>query len=349
MVSSRVYMSAQDGNNTTSDATDQQRQSNKAGLHTWAIILAGGRGERMREAISEWLGSNRPKQFCRFTGERSMLENTWDRARQLVGSDHIVTVSVADQAMYFEELDMAVIPGTVLYQPEHNGTAAAVYLALAHILALDPDASVIIMPSDHFIFPEARFVALANAALGYAAADSEHLVLLGAEARWPNTDFGWIKPAAVGSGSQFTSNAVVQPVMAFVEKPDNQQARHLFSSNALWSTMIIAAKGELLWQLAKALHPKFFLCFLYLHRLTQELRFGSMQQEAVDQAISNTFKHMPELDFSKDLLQNVTQQCRVLPMTDIDWDDWGRPERILQCIERYGLDSWLNDAGRSIC
>ncbi|SNY51322.1 mannose-1-phosphate guanylyltransferase [Arsukibacterium tuosuense] len=316
---------------------------------SWAIVLAGGRGERMREAISEWLGSNRPKQFCRFTGEHSMLENTWDRARQLVGNDHIVTVSVADQAMYFEELDVDTIPGTVLYQPEHNGTAAAVYLALAHILALDPDASVIILPSDHFIFPEANFVALARTALGYVAADPEHLILLGAEARWPNTDFGWIKPAVVGSGSQFASNAVIQPVLAFIEKPDNQQARHLYSNNALWSTMIIATKGELLWQLAKVLHPKFYFCFLYLHRLTLQERYGTMQKEAVDNAVGKTFKYMPELDFSKDLLQNITQQCLVLPMTDIDWDDWGRPERILQSIERYGLDSWLNDAGRSMC
>lgn len=349
MISGRIFVSAQHESNTQSEATGEHHQSGKAGLHSWAIILAGGRGERMREAISEWLGSYRPKQFCRFTGEHSMLENTWDRARQLVGNDHIVTVSVADQAMYFEELDMATIPGTVLYQPEHNGTAAAVYLALAHILALDPEASVIIMPSDHFIFPEARFVALARTALDYAAADSEHLVLLGAEARWPNPDFGWIKPAAVGSGSKLAASAILQPVLAFVEKPDNQQARRLFSSNALWSTMIIAVKGELLWQLASKLQPKFFLCFLYLHRLNMEMHFGNTLRESADNVISNTFKHMPELDFSKDLLQNVTQQCRVLPMTDIDWDDWGRPERILQCIERYGLDSWLNEAGRRMC
>ncbi|KKO46787.1 hypothetical protein WG68_02210 [Arsukibacterium ikkense] len=342
-------MSAQDGNNTVSDATAKHRQSNQAGLHCWAIVLAGGRGERMREAISQWLGSNRPKQFCRFTGEHTMLEYTWDRARQIVGSANIVTVSVADQAVYFEELDPDTIPGTVLYQPEHNGTAAAVYLALAHILALDPDASVIIMPSDHFIFPEARFVALGCAALSYAAADPEHLVLLGAEARWPNTDFGWIEATTARSSNELMPGAMLQPVLAFVEKPDNQQARRLYSNNALWSTMIIATKGQLLWQLAEALQPRFFLCFLYLHRLCLETRYGNRLREAADKAIVNTFQHMPELDFSKDLLQNVTQQCWVMPMTDIDWDDWGRPERILQCIEKYGLDSWLNEPSRNIC
>lgn len=315
-----------------------------AGANCWAIVLAGGRGERMREAIQQWLGAYRPKQFCRFAGDRTMLEHTWDRARQLVGQNNIVTVSVADQAVYFDEMDINSIPGTVLYQPDSNGTAAAIYLALAHILAIEPDASVIIMPSDHFIFPQSRFVTLAAAALGAAAADPKHLVLLGAEARWPNPDFGWID-----AGNAAMPEASLQPVSAFVEKPDNQQARRLFSNNALWSTMIIAAKGQLLWQLAETLQPKFFLCFLYLHRLTRAALQGEMQHDMVEKAICNTFQYMPGLDFSSDLLQNVPQRCMVLPMTAVDWDDWGRPERILDCIERYDLDSSLNVAKRGLC
>ncbi|MDP2715474.1 sugar phosphate nucleotidyltransferase [Rheinheimera sp.] len=326
-------------------ADRQLAPANSSGKY-WAIVLAGGRGERMREAIQEWLGTYRPKQFCRFAGDRSMLEHTWDRARQIVGQKNIVTVSVAEQAVYFDEMDINSIPGTVLYQPDSNGTAAAIYLALAHILAIEPEANVIIMPSDHFIFPESHFVTLAATALSAAAVDTKHLILLGAEARWPNPDFGWIESGTRGA---VMSEADLQPVSAFVEKPDNQQARRLFSNNALWSTMIIAANGQLLWQLAETLQPKFFLCFLYLHRLTRGALQGDMLREAVDKAIHNTFQYMPGLDFSSDLLQKVAQQCLVLPMTAIDWDDWGRPERILECIERYGLDSSLSEARRSIC
>jgi mannose-1-phosphate guanylyltransferase len=51
--------------------------------HRWAVILAGGEGERMRAAITSWLGTHRPKQYCSFVGSRSMLEHTVDRARRL--------------------------------------------------------------------------------------------------------------------------------------------------------------------------------------------------------------------------------------------------------------------------
>ncbi|KKO46789.1 hypothetical protein WG68_02225 [Arsukibacterium ikkense] len=316
-------------------------QANTRGEY-WAIVLAGGRGENMNAAGSEGPGRYRPKQFCRLSGALSMLQYTWGRARQIVASANIVTVSVTEQVLYFEEMGENTIPGTVLYQPEHNGTAAAVYLALAHILALDPDASVLIMPSDHYIFPEARFVALASEALAYTSTDPERVVLLGAESRWPNQDFGWIETTTGRAG------ASLQPVLAFVEKPDTLQVQRLFSNHALWSTMIIAVKGELLWQLARALQPKFYLCFLYLHRLCMEARFGNSLRESMDTAIGKTFQHMPALDFSNDILQHITRQCRVLPMTDIDWDDWGRPERILQSLERYGLDSWFNQPHRSI-
>lgn len=315
----------------------------------WAIVLAGGRGERMRQAISDWMGSDKPKQFCRFAGEHTMIEATWDRARQIVSPNHIVTVSIADQAPYFDEMDIHNIPGAVLYQPDNNGTAAAIYLALAHILAQEPEASVIIMPSDHFIFPESRFVTLASQALRHASEDPNHLILLAAQARWPNPDFGWIEPAATTAEFNTEPEITLQPVAAFFEKPDSQQAQQLFEHRAFWSTMIIAAKGQLLWHLAERLQPKFFLCFSYLHRLTNGVLSGQIQQESIDHGLSQIFQHMSALDFSRDLLQNVPKQCLLLPMAEIDWDDWGRPERILQCIKRYGLNSSLNPVKHTVC
>lgn len=334
---------------TEHTGTDRPVRQVHTSRKQWAIVLAGGRGERMRQAISEWMGGYRPKQFCRFAGDRTMIESTWDRARQIVSPKHIVTVSVADQAPYFDEMDIDCIPGTLLYQPDNNGTAAAIYLALSHILAIEPEASVIIMPSDHFIFPESRFVALASQALQYTSADPDHLILLAAEASWPNPEFGWIEPKACRTGFKALSEIALQPVAAFFEKPDSGQAQHLFDNSALWSTMIIAAKGQLLWQLAERLQPKFFLCFAYMHRLTRELQSGNRLQDSVNHAILKTFQHMAALDFSRDLLQNVPQQCLLLPMTDIDWDDWGRPERILQCIKRYGLESSLGQVKQTIC
>ena len=50
----------------------------------WSIILAGGEGNRTRPFIEQWLGRHKPKQYCTFVGNRSMLQHTFDRADRLV-------------------------------------------------------------------------------------------------------------------------------------------------------------------------------------------------------------------------------------------------------------------------
>ena len=49
----------------------------------WAVVLAGGEGARMSSFVTQWLGAHRPKQYCAFTGERTMLEHTMERALAL--------------------------------------------------------------------------------------------------------------------------------------------------------------------------------------------------------------------------------------------------------------------------
>jgi mannose-1-phosphate guanylyltransferase len=312
----------------------------------WAIVLAGGSGERMRESISKWMGAYKPKQFCAFTGNRTMLEHTWDRAKQLVGQTNIVTVAVNEHSLYFEQMGSRV-PGTLIYQPGNIGTAAAVYLALAYILAMDHKASIILLPSDHFVFPESRFIKLAKEAMVTARRHPQRLVLMGAEASWANTDYGWIesRPANIEQPDDGPLCSLKQ-VVAFVEKPKAPEANRLYRNGALWSTMIIAATARSLWHQAQLKQPALFVCLLYINRLIRQARLGKVPLDSVDRALKQTFSHMPILDFSRDLLQECADQCLVLPMTELVWDDWGRPERILHCIEQYGLDSSLKARSR---
>src|SRR5690242_6857195 len=116
----------------------------------WAVVLAGGEGRRMRPFIEAWLGESRPKQFCTFTGSRSMLEMTLERAHRLVGPEHVVTVLGKGHREWLPESYRTIFGGMVLEQPGDFGTAAGLLAGLAYILEQDVDATVLVLPADQF-------------------------------------------------------------------------------------------------------------------------------------------------------------------------------------------------------
>ena len=83
--------------------------------HRWAILLAGGEGQGMRPFVERWLGESRPKQYCSFYGERSMLEGTVRRPAELAAPEHILTVIGRGHSRFLRE---GALPGRVIEQPE---------------------------------------------------------------------------------------------------------------------------------------------------------------------------------------------------------------------------------------
>jgi mannose-1-phosphate guanylyltransferase len=143
--------------------------------------------------IEEWLGEQRPKQYCTFVGSRSMLRHSWDRARALALPDRVVTV-LGHGHRRFPDDAREPAPGPLLEQPCDCGTARGVFLGATLVAARDPAATVVVMPADHFVHPEGRFLALVETACRQAAVLPGRLVLLGARAHRRETDFGWIVP-----------------------------------------------------------------------------------------------------------------------------------------------------------
>ena len=97
----------------------------------YGIVLAGGAGDRLRPVTETWHGEHRPKQFCTFTGTRSMLQHTLDRVKTVVPSDNIFTVITSGQDRFLPDALNAAPPGRVLHAAgSDRGTAAAVFLPL---------------------------------------------------------------------------------------------------------------------------------------------------------------------------------------------------------------------------
>lgn len=306
----------------------------------WAIVLAGGDGQRMLPAIREWFNEERPKQFCNFVGPRSMLEHTWSRASEIVDPQNILTVSVRKHKGYFKSIPVSGIPGGVIYQPDNRGTAIAIYVALAFILGKDPSASVIVLPSDHFIYPRKRFVDLAKKSMNFVESWPDIISLLGAQATWPSSDYGWIECFGDTAKECVDINQEIRKVVTFVEKPSPVHAARLLSRDAMWSTMIFSASANFLWMIGSQILPRFvFTKLSYLRSLVSYLHTKDVSDDRIYSDVAGllSFVRLPSVDFSKAVLTKYASHCHVMPMKGMEWDDWGRPERILATIERLAL------------
>jgi mannose-1-phosphate guanylyltransferase len=294
----------------------------------WAIVLAGGEGQRMRPFIRHWLGEDRPKQYCTFVGSRSMLQHTWDRASSLARPDRVVTI-VGRGHSRFLDAPRHLPPGPLFEQPRDCGTAPGVFLPLSLVAARDPEATVLVMPADHFVHPEGRFLAVADAALRAARERPGRLILLAAPAEAPETDFGWILPGRPGEHGRLA------PVERFEEKPDRDRAARFLARGGMWNTMVIAVRASTLWRLGERHLPA-------MMRRLRDVRdvlahpAGELPEVRVAEVVERAYHRMPAGDFSRDLLQRCPDSALVLPLEGLEWSDWGRPERVAASVERLG-------------
>ena len=255
----------------------------------WSIVLAGGDGHRTKEFVRRWLGYEKPKQFCTFVGTRSMLQHTLDRATRLTPWERVV-VSAARHHQYelWQQLEGRPA-GMVLLQPKNVDTAAGILLPLTFILARDPQATVVIYPSDHFVHPEDAFIFAVDQAVRGSALLGGRTVLLAAKPERLEPEYGWIKP---GRFVGWTGKAAVRAVETFVEKPDAATAREAMTTGSLWNTMVVVAKGKELWNLGWKCVPDIMPLFERL-----KTRIDTAEELTVLDEIYDT---MPRRNFSSE-------------------------------------------------
>jgi len=252
-----------------------------------------------------------------------MFQHTLHRAAKLTTPDRMVTVvSRGHGNEPWTQFD-GIQGGQILRQPLNQNTAAGIFLPLAYIRARDPDATVVLFPSDHFVYPEDRFLKVVQFAVHAAEQPPWRLILLGVQPDYPELEYGWIQPGTTLNHSPFGH---VQAVQAFLEKPDFVQASQAMAAGAVWNTLILAAKVPKLWKLGWQCFPEMMLLF---ERLCEAI--GGPEKGKVLDAI---YRVMPARNFSSGLLQQVPEHIAMIQMTGVLWSDWGKPERIVETLRK---------------
>src|SRR5262245_16458216 len=207
----------------------------------WSIVLAAGEGKRLKPFVRKWLGCEKPKQFCSFIGTRSLLQHTLDRADQITPPSQKITVIARNhqQCGWVNGLDKK--EGRVLAQPRNLGTGPGIFLALSYIRQKTPDASVVLLPSDHFIYPEERFLDVVRDSLDRTETRTRRLIILGVSASRAELDYGFIQ---AGEDLGRIRGHRLTAAEHFWEKPNADLSRRMLASGALWNTFILTFKAE---------------------------------------------------------------------------------------------------------
>lgn len=296
-----------------------------AGKNVWSIVLAGGEGERVKPFVLRWLGRHRPKQYCTFVGTRSMFEHTLDRATLIASPKRTVVVAARHHRRELSEQLLERPIHKLIQQPINRDTAAGIFLPLSYIRAHDPHALVVIQPSDHFIYPERRFLETVRQSVAWAEATPDRLLLFGIQPDRLETEYGWIQRGARLNGS---SRDPVHAVSSFLEKPGAAQADAALRNSSLWNTLILTATVNTLWETGG-------LCFPDMMPLFERLSSAWYTSDEVA-VLEDVYRDMPKHNFSSHLLQPIPDRVAVMELTGVLWSDWGKPERIAETIRRIG-------------
>jgi mannose-1-phosphate guanylyltransferase len=266
-----------------------------------AVIMAGGSGTRFWPLSR----ADRPKQFLPLVTGRPLIAETADRLAGLVTPAETLVVCGQRHVKAVRKALPKLPRRNVLVEPEARNTAPAIALAALHVAHLDPDAVLVVLPSDqHVGNPKAFRAALVEAV---RVAGSGAIVTLGIRPTRPETGYGYVRLGAPTTGS-------ARAVAAFVEKPDADTARrYLDSGEYLWNAGIFVFTARAMLQalvthLPGARGP--------LQRLGEA--WGTRRAKA---ALKANFKKLPATSIDYGVAEKATN-IQVVPC-DCGWSDVG--------------------------
>lgn len=280
---------------------------------TYAVILAGGKGERF------WPRSRttRPKQLLTLVGKRNLLEATLERIRPLAGRKQCLVVTGKDLSGPILKACKRLSRSQILAEPFGMNTAPAVGLAASYLASKDSKAMMIVLPADHHIPEEGKFLEALKVALSLAERDL--LVTIGITPQRPETGYGYIQ---LGEGIFKRNGITAHKVQSFKEKPDYETAqRFLAAGNYLWNG------GIFVWKVQTILDAiREFLPGLASGLAQVQVQWGKPGEA---QAIAKAYRKAEKISIDYGVMEKAHQAACV--RGEFSWDDvgsWHAMERL---------------------
>ncbi|MEX0982693.1 MAG: mannose-1-phosphate guanylyltransferase [Bacteroidales bacterium] len=274
----------------------------------YAIIMAGGIGSRFWPLSRE----KYPKQFIDILGVgKTLLQQTFDRFKELIPADNIYIVSNAG----YKEIISAQLPAipeeNILLEPSRRNTAPCIDYANFRILGKEPEAQIIVAPSDHLIIKEDVFLQQVKYGLEFVG-DKQALLTLGIQPSRPETGYGYIQ--AVQKSVTGYEDIGLKKVKTFTEKPDLEMAKVFCESGEFyWNA------GIFFWSLPTIMQA-FETHIPEVHTLFEKGKgkYGTVHE---DKFIEETYARCRNISIDYAIMEKA-ENVYVLA-SDIGWSDLG--------------------------
>ena len=269
----------------------------------YCVIMGGGIGSRF------WPFSrkNLPKQFLDFFGTgRSLLQQTFDRFRKIIPLDNILIVTNDLYADLVKEQLPEISDNQILLEPTRRNTAPCIAWASYHIQALNPNANIVVAPSDHLILKEDEFIEAIDKGLQFVA-NANKLLTLGIKPNRPETAYGYIQ-IDEPQGVNFYK------VKTFTEKPELELAKVFVGSGEFyWNSGLFMWNVQSITQAIEQLLPE-----LSAKLLPEEKVYGTPEEKKF---IDENFPACPNVSIDFGIMEKADNVY--VALEDFGWSDLG--------------------------
>ena len=298
----------------------------KTDKKNYCVILAGGRGQRLWPVSRE----QRPKQFLDLFGTgRTLLQSTLDRFEKLLPKENILICTCAEYLPLVKEQLPEISGSNIIVEPIHRNTAPSVAWASMRILRRNPDANIIVSPSDQLVLNEASFARSIDVGIGYVS-ENRVLLAMGVKPTRPEPGYGYIQLGDLSCKPE------VYKVKSFTEKPERDFARMFMESGEFyWNTGIFISSAYHLLDTFEHVFPS----------VLRNLRYDKPDYtpEEEQEYVKENYTHYPNLALDYAILEQSENNVYVMKC-DFGWADLGTWHAIYEVMHKVEDDNVVMDS-----
>ena len=285
----------------------------------YCVIMAGGIGSRF------WPLSRTsfPKQFIDIFGTgHSLLQQTFKRLTQICPPENIMIVTHENYNQLIKEQIPDIPQENILLEPFRRNTAPCIAYASYKIYQKNPDAQIVVAPSDHLILFEDVFCKVINEGLDFVGKNNS-LLTLGIKPSRPETGYGYIQ--LDNTTEEATDNSSITPVKTFTEKPNLELAKVFQQSGEfLWNS------GIFLWS-AKTILESFKNHLPEIDSLFSSVA-NSMNTDKENEAVSEIYSQCKSISIDYGIMEKESNVF--VYAADFGWSDLGTWGSLFQHSEK---------------